>query len=342
MHTCPEWNDPSGRRDLHECVDEAQTMNIVLTGSIAFDYLMTFPGRFRDHILPDQLERLSLSFLVERMTRRRGGVAANIAYTLGLLGERPLVMATAGEDFAEYRGWLEDHGVDTAAILEVPGLYTASFFVNTDETQAQIASFYAGAMARAGDLSFADLKQKPDLAVISPTDPEAMQAYVRECKQEGIPYAYDPSQQIVRLDGQALRAGLEGCTALFANDYELSLILDKTEMKLEDIIAATEYVVITRGEAGASIHHQGTEIRLPVVPPEEIVDPTGVGDAFRGGFLKGFAHNLEIETCGRMGALAATWCLENDGTQAHHFDLNTFRERYAQHFDDVDALSGIG
>jgi adenosine kinase len=316
-------------------------MSIVLTGSIAYDYLMTFPGRFREHILPDQLDRLSLSFLVDTMVKRRGGIAANIAYTLALLGERPVVMATVGEDFEDYRGWLGSKGVDTSNIRTIPGLFTASFFVNTDLSNAQIASFYTGAMARAADLRFADLPETPALAVISANDPGAMQAYIRECRMLGIPYVYDPSQQVVRTDAASLKEGIEGCQSLFGNDYEFGLIREKTGLTVADISRTAKYVVMTCGEAGAKVFAGGQEIHVPAVAPAALIDPTGVGDAFRGGFLKGYIHDLDLECCARMGALAATYCLEAQGTQGHEFDLPAFIARFRQHFDDAGELNRL-
>jgi adenosine kinase len=309
-------------------------MNIVVTGSIAIDYLMTFRGRFRDHILPDQLDRLSLSFLVEDMDRHRGGIAANIAYTLGLLGERPIIMATVGEDFEEYRQWLEDHGVDTSAVRVIPGVFTASFFVNTDEMNAQIASFYTGAMAMSSQLHFVDLEFVPDLAIISPNDPAAMIQYVHECQSLAIPYLYDPSQQIVSLEPDVLVEGIEGCKGLMANDYEIGLILDKTGLKLEEICALSEFTIVTLGENGIDLHSNDGTVRIPAIPPDVLIDPTGVGDAFRGGFLKGYSHHLDLERCCQMGALAATYCLESKGTQGHQFDLETFNIRFKSHYGE--------
>lgn len=314
---------------------------LILTGSIAYDYLMQFPGRFRDHILPDHLDHISLSFLVDTMIRRRGGVAANIAYTLALLGEHPTIMATVGEDFDEYQNWLNQHGVDTSAIQTINGLNTASFFVNTDLTNAQIASFYPGAMARANELHFSDLQEKPDLAMISPNDPDAMNAYVEECRRLKIPFIYDPSQQIVRLTPDDLRTGIEGCKALFTNDYEFELIKDKTGLDLEAIRDKAEFVVITRGEEGADIYTRDSDSHIPSIPPKEIVEPTGVGDAFRAGFLKGYLHNLSYERCGQIGALAATYCLEHDGPQGHQFNLTNFINRFREHFDDQCELDQL-
>jgi adenosine kinase len=277
-------------------------MDIVLTGSVAFDYLMKFPGYFRDHILPERLESISLSFLVESMVVHRGGIAPNIAYTLALLGNHPRVMATVGQDFESYGAWLESKGVDTSLVKVIPGIFTASFFVNTDKSNAQIASFYPGAMGYASQLTFRGMPNKPDLVVISPNDPAAMNAYVVECRELGIPYIYDPSQQIVRLNAADVRQGIEGARALFVNEYEFALIQKMTGLNEADICKTCRFLVVTCGENGANIYVGEEKTHIPIVPPRQIADPTGVGDAFRGGFLTGYAHGLDWETCGQMGA----------------------------------------
>ncbi|MFP4343557.1 MAG: carbohydrate kinase family protein [Anaerolineales bacterium] len=308
-------------------------MNIVVTGSIAFDYLMSFPGNFLEHIKTGTLQKLSVSFLVDDMRRQRGGCAANIAYTLGLLGERPILMATAGQDFGEYREWLENHGVDTSAVTVVPDVFTASFFANTDREQNQIASFYTGAMAFARELSFAELEQEIDLVVISPNDPEAMMKYPLECKELGLPYMYDPSQQIPRLDLKALRAGVEGAEILIVNDYEYVLLKEHTGMSDEDLQEVVgRAVIVTRGAEGTSIWADGESYFIPVARPLKILDPTGVGDAFRAGLLKGLAVGLPWEAAGRIGSLAATYVLEAPGAQVHEYTLETFANRYGEIF----------
>ena len=319
-------------------------MNIVVTGSIAFDYLMRFPGKFRDHILPDKLDSLSLSFLVESMTRQRGGIAPNIAFNLALFGIRARLFATAGKDFREYGQWLEENGVDTSLVKVLPDEFTASFFVNTDETNAQIASFYPGAMAYAASLSISDLKDDPpDLVVISPNDPEAMCQYVRECIALEIPYVYDPSQQIVRLDGPALEEGVRGALGLCVNEYEYSLIQSKMGMQPDERVLGenTKFTIVTRGNAGATIYDGTESYEIPVVEPDVISDPTGVGDAFRAGFLTGYTNRWSLDVCGRMGALAATYCLESDGPQGQGYSMQDFVARYRQHFDDGDLLNSL-
>ncbi len=314
-------------------------MNIVITGSVAYDYLMTFPGYFQDHILPDKLESISLSFLVDSMVRLQGGTAPNIAYTLALLGEKPRIFAAVGEDFAEYRTWLETNGIDTTWAKVVPGEFTASFFVNTDLSNAQIASFYPGAMARASELSLKTVaSEELDMIVISPNDPEAMKSYVTECIDLGYKYIYDPSQQIVRFSGEELRAGIEGAFALFVNDYEYALTQKMTGMSEEMLLDYVEVLVVTRGENGSDIYTKDCRYHIPVAPPIRIGDPTGVGDAFRGGFLAAYGRGLDWETCGQVGALAATYCLEETGTQTHTYMRREFIDRFSECFDDQGKL----
>jgi adenosine kinase len=311
--------------------------NIVVTGSIAFDYLMSFPGRFTEHFLPEHMSRVSLSFLVDSMDKRRGGCAPNIAYTLALLGEKPRLMATAGQDFDEYRRWLEAAGVDTSLVREVPGKFTASFFCSTDVESNQIASFYTGAMANAGELSF---RTVPDcgLAIISPNDPGAMLQYAEECRALGFRYIWDPGQQCARMDGEELRDGLTGSSLVICNDYEFELIRQKTGLDESTILEHTAALIVTRGEKGCSIYEQSGTARVPAVPPRRVVDPTGVGDAFRGGFMKGMAHGADYETCARLGGVAAAYVLEHLGGQSHAYTWPEFRDRYEAHFGCPEAF----
>jgi adenosine kinase len=314
-------------------------VRIIISGSIAFDYLMSFPGRFKEHILPDQISRLSVSFLVDSMDKRRGGVAPNIAYTLALLGERPVIMGTAGQDFGDYRAWLESHGVDTSAVIEIPTLFTASFFVNTDLDNNQIASFYTGAMAHALDLSITEHADgRADLVVVSPDDPRAMIKRVEECKMLGIRYVFDPSQQIIRLRPDELAAGIDGCFLLITNEYEFEMIRDKTGWSEADILNRTGGLVTTWGGAGSRLRIEDEEYQIPVVPPRGIADPTGVGDAFRGGLLRGYSLGLPWDLAGRMGSLAASYALEELGSQSHYYTRTEFVARFREHFDDQGAL----
>ncbi len=313
-------------------------MSIVCTGSVAYDYLMTFPGFFRDHILLERLDTISLSFLVDSMVRQRGGTAPNIAYTLALLGEHPLVFGTVGEDFSDYRAWLESNGVDTSQAKVIEGCYTASFFANTDRANNQISSFYPGAMEFASQLSLNDLAERPELVIISPNDPVAMRQLVEECKEKRIPYLYDLGQQVVRLSAEDLRRGVQQAHSVFVNEYEFELLQKHTGFTAEQIIEDVGILVVTLGAKGAAIYTGGEKYEVGSVPPLQILDPTGVGDAFRGGFVRGLSLDLDWVTCGQMGALAAAYCLETKGPQEHHFTPAEFVERYREHFDDHGKL----
>jgi adenosine kinase len=306
-------------------------MKIVITGSIAYDYLMSFPGKFTEHFLPEHMDRLSLSFLVDTMDKRRGGCAPNIAYTLALLGERPLLMATAGEDFGEYRQWLDAAGVDTSLVRQVSGKFTASFFCSTDQANNQIASFYTGAMADAGQLSFRGVAEC-GLAIISPNDPGAMVQYAEECRTLGIPYIFDPGQQCARMSGEELKDGVVGAHMVICNDYEFELLRQKTGLREDDVLKQASVLVITRGEGGSSVYTSESRADVPAVTPRRIVDPTGVGDAYRGGLMKGIALGLPSQVCARMGSVAATYALEHLGGQSHAYTWREFRQRYEDHF----------
>src|SRR4051812_40117033 len=276
-------------------------MSTVITGSIAFDYLMSFPGKFTEHFLPEHMSRVSLSFLVDSMDKRRGGCAPNIAYTLALLGERPRLMGTAGQDFEDYRRWLESAGVDTSLVKQVEDKFTASFFCSTDADGNQIASFYTGAMANAGELSFRTIGA--GVAIISPNDPGAMLQYAEECRTLGIPYIFDPGQQCARISGAEIKDGMAGATIVICNDYEFELIRQKTEMDEEAILTHSGALIITRGENGCTIVERNGRTDVAAVPPHRIVDPTGVGDAFRGGLLKGMAQGASYTVCAQIGSV---------------------------------------
>lgn len=306
-------------------------MNIVVTGSIAYDYLMSFPGRFADHFLPEHLQRLSLSFLVDSMDKRRGGCAPNIAYTLALLGETPLLMGTAGEDFGDYRQWLEAAGVNTQHTQQIAGKFTASFFCSTDQHNSQIASFYTGAMADAGQLSFRSVTE-PGLAIISPNDPGAMVQYAEECRTLGIPYIWDPGQQVARMEGDQLKDGTIGASIVIVNDYEYEILKQKTGLSEQDILRHSGALIVTKGEHGSTILTTEQEISVSAVPPTRIVDPTGVGDAFRGGLLKGIGMGLGYAQSAQLGSVAATYALEHLGGQSHSYTFREFMERYDAHF----------
>lgn len=316
---------------------------VVVTGSVAFDYLMRFPGKFQDVVVPDRLHRLSVSFLVDEMRRVRGGVAPNIAYGLALFGVTPTILATAGQDAGDYRAWLGEQGVDVSDMKLCDDVFTASFFVSTDEEQNQIATFYAGAMARASELSFRPYAPGAvALALICPSDPKAMRLHANECRELGIPYVYDPSQQVARLDAEDLLDGLDGAAMLIGNDYELGVIEKKTGLSEIELAAKVPVLVITRGEEGATIALRGGSsgepggartIRIPAaLLRTEAVDPTGVGDAFRSGLVASRLRGLPWEEAGRVGAVAAVLCLETLGPQPKRWTLDELLARYAESF----------
>ncbi len=314
-------------------------MKLIVTGSIAFDYLMSFPGKFSDHFLADKLDSISVSFLVDSLNKRRGGCAANIAYNLSLLGESPLLVGAVGKDFEEYCVALKKAGVDISGVKIIEEEYTASFFANSDQDGNQIASFYPGAMKFAKDISLKELGLNSEtLVIISPNDPEAMVNYTKECQEMRIPFIYDPGQQIVVLSGDVLRDGIRGAKVFILNNYEFEMFRKKTNLRIEEILELSEIVIVTRGGEGSVIHTRESEIEIPVVPPVQVLDPTGVGDAYRAGFVKGLIHGFSLETAGRMGSLAATYVLETEGPQSHSYSLKEFVERYYRVFGESEEV----
>ncbi len=308
-------------------------MKLIVTGSIAFDYLMSFPGKFTEHFLPEHMHRVSLSFLVDSMDKRRGGCGPNIAYTIALLGERPYLMATAGQDFSDYKAWMDAVNIDTSLVKVIDGKFCASFFCSTDQHSNQIASFYTGAMANAPELSMRTVAGiKDSLVIISPNDPDAMVQYAEECAAMGVKYIWDPGQQCARMDGDQLTDGIDGAFMVICNDYEFELIRQKTGLDEEKIVAQVPILVITKGENGCTIITKTGREDVKAVPPYRIEDPTGVGDAFRGGFMKGLSMGAPNAVCAQLGSVAATYALEHLGGTSHAYSWDEFRARYEQHF----------
>jgi adenosine kinase len=293
---------------------------IAVTGSIATDHLMHFPGRFADQLLAEQIERVSLSFLVDHLVIKRGGIAANIAYGLGVLGQRPLLVGAVGADFDEYREWLTDHGVDCSAVHVCDDVQTARFMCTTDDDMRQIASFYTGAMARAREIDLTALA-RPDLVLISANDPDAMLRHTDQCRELGIPFGADTSQQLARMDGPEIRRLVDGARYLFGNDYEWELLRQKTGWSAAEIADRVQTRVTTHGEKGVEIvERDGSVLAVEVVPENAKVDPTGVGDAFRAGFLAGVQEGLSPERAAQLGSLIAVQVLETDGPQDWTWD----------------------
>jgi adenosine kinase len=317
-------------------------VRIAVTGSIATDHLMTFPGRFTDQLIADKLDKVSLSFLVDGLAVRRGGVAANIAFGLGLLGLRPLLVGGAGPDFADYRRWLEDHGVSTAGVRESMTRHTARFVCTTDSDGNQIGSFYPGAMGEDAEIMLAPLAERHggiDLVLVGAGDPAAMVAHTQQCREAGIPFAADPSQQLARILGdEQVRALVDGARYLFGNEYEEALIERKSGWGSDEMLARVGVRITTLGPAGARIEQQGQPpISVPPVPDAQPVDPTGSGDAFRSGFLAAIAWGLSLERAGQLGNLLAVHALETTGPQEYDLKSARLAERFAAAYGDAAA-----
>jgi len=317
-------------------------MEIIVTGSIAYDYLMRFPGKFSDYLIDGQMHQVSLSFLVDEMTKHWGGTAANIAYTMALLGMKPKLMGTVGRDFPDYRTWLEGVGVDCSTVRQIDELFTASFFCNTDMVNNQIASFYTGAMAHARNYRIADVYQgKPDLVLITPNDPLAMSQIAQECRDNGIRFVYDPSQQVARLGGEELAADMQGAYVMVANAYELQVISQKTGKSLDELRQMVEILVITHGPRGCEAYKGNEQIHVEAFPTDAMKDPTGGGDAFRAGLMYGLMNGYSLEISAQMGSLSATYAIEQVGTQRHHFTPAEFVARFRTEYADNGLLNRL-
>ena len=317
-----------------------QPVRIAVTGSIAMDHLMRFSGQFSESLVTEQLDRVSLSFLVEDLQIRRGGIAPNICFGLAALGLEPLLVGSVGEDFGDYRAWLERHGVRTWPIRVSETQHTARFICTTDSVNAQIGSFYTGAMAEARQIELQPIAERAgglDLVVISPNDPEAMLRHTDECRSRGVDFVADPSQQMAWLDGPKIKRLIDGATYLFSNDYEDGLITQKTGWSHEEVLQRVAVRVITRGAKGSSVEIAG-EPRLDIPVAREVarVDPTGVGDAYRAGFLAGLAWKVPVERCAQLGSLLATYAIEVVGTQEYRFD-GTFLTRFEDAYGTAAA-----
>jgi adenosine kinase len=307
-------------------------MTILVSGSLALDHIMVFPDRFKDHILPDKLHILNVSFNIDSLRTHFGGVAGNIAYHLRLLGEDPLIVATAGSDFGPYAEWLDRHGIRRDGIRVLDDLRTAQGFVTTDLDDNQIWAFYVGAMARADEAPLPPAEERVRVAIVSSDSREAMLARARELKRRGIPTYVDPSHALPILSREELVELIDGAAGYIVNDYEWSLTLDKTGLGEEEIARRCSAVVVTRGEQGSTIREGDRTLEIPPVPAQRVVDPTACGDAYRAGLLAGRAQGLPFETAGRMGSLLGSYVVEVDGPQSLRLDRAEFEERYAREF----------
>lgn len=319
-------------------------MAILITGSIATDHLMTFPGRFADSFVADKIDKVSLSFLVEELQIRRGGVAPNIAFGMGCLGLQPVLVGAVGPDFADYESWLQRHGVDTSGVHVSEAAHTARFVCTTDLEQNQIASFYPGAMSEARNIELKpiiDAVGSADVVLIGANDPQAMLRHSEECRFRGYPFAADPSQQLARMEGDEIRPLVEGATYLFTNEYESALIQQKTGWSADDLRAMVDIWVTTLGPEGSRVERRGEEsVRVTVPEEERRADPTGVGDAFRAGFLAGQAWGISDQRSAQVGSLMATYVIETIGTQEYELAQRHFLDRMAKTYGD-DAAADV-
>jgi adenosine kinase len=320
-------------------------VNLVVTGSIANDYLMAFPGRIRDQLVDGQLDHISLSFLVDELQIYRGGIGANVAFGLGQLGQRSHVVGAVGSDFGDYRDWLERHGVDTSHVRVSPTRHTARFLCTTDAEQNQIASFYAGAMAEAGEIDLADVVRRigvVDLVVICPDDPRAMLNHTRACRALGLPFVADPSQQLARMEGAEIRTLVDGARWLFTNEYERDLLQQKTGWSTDDVLDRVGGWIVTLGGRGLSVHAKdAATLHVPAHERVSIVEPTGVGDACRSGFLASLARGLDVLTAAQVGCTLASFVLETMGTQEYGFTPGEFVGRFEGTYGPA-ATRGVG
>jgi adenosine kinase len=316
-------------------------MRAVVTGSIATDHLMVFPGRFADSLMEENLESISVSFLASDLEVRRGGAAANIAFGLASLGMRPILVGAVGPDFDDYRSWLERHGVDTESVHISPTHQTARFVCTTDSAGNQIATFYAGAMSDARDIELKPTVERvgnPDLVLISPNDPAAMARHTQECRFRGIPFAADPSQQLSSMDSSEILNLINGAAILFNNEYEAALIHERTGLSSDEILGLVPIRVTTLGGKGARIErHDQPAIEVGCPIERQKADPTGVGDAFRAGFVVGMHWGLSLQRCAQVGSMLATLVIETIGTQEYIFSANEFLDRLADAYGEEDA-----
>ncbi len=311
----------------------------MVTGSLGFDYIMDFSGRFSDRIMPDNIHKISLSFLADRLSKQFGGTAGNIAYSLKLLEVEPDILSVAGNDFAPYAAFLKKHAISVSHISVFEKEPTSCYFVVTDTDDNQIGSFYVGAQKFASSLSVTKSDVHPAFAVISPQDPTAMKNFVRECQKLACPYLYDPAFQIGTFTASELREGITGAEILIGNDYEIDLIADKLDVTHEDLLVmGPKAVVTTLGAKGSIIETRHEAIHVKPAKAKRVSDPTGAGDAYRGGFIAGYVRGLPLEACGQMGAVAAVYTVEKYGTVTHHYTVKEFVKRYKDTYDERPQL----
>ncbi|OGY89402.1 MAG: hypothetical protein A2458_01360 [Candidatus Kerfeldbacteria bacterium RIFOXYC2_FULL_38_9] len=319
-------------------------MNLIVCGELAYDRILNFPGSFQEHILPDQIHKLSVSFFIERLEERFGGGAGNIVYNLFLLGEekKSFIVSSAGKDFNPYERYLEKLGLATTYIARQDRVNTAGAYMITDQNNNQIAGFHLGAASFPSQFSFAQLPSfnpQDTIFLFAPRNSkEDLQRYQKECQQQGVRYLVDPGQTLPIFKKEELLAYLQGASMLIVNDYELQLVLDKTKLAEKELIAMTKILIITLGKKGSTIKTKDDIINIPACKACAVKDPTGAGDAYRAGLLKGLSQNLPLEHCGKIASLAATYAVEHYGTQEHNYTFAQFCERYQENFSEPCPL----
>ena len=305
-------------------------MKIIVSGSLAYDRIMDFPGHFSEHILPEKIHVLNVCFQVNGVKEKFGGTAGNIAYALTLMGEKPEISATIGHDYHRYFAWLAKNGISTENIKIIEDEFTASAYITTDRADNQITGFNPGAMKYSSSLDFDRLNPKETMVIISPGNLEDMLNYPRACKASGIEYIFDPGQSLPMLDAQDLIQAIDGCRILISNDYELDLIMDKTGFRKDALLRRAGAIIVTLGALGSKVSTPDVEINIPAVKPKKVEDPTGAGDAYRGGLLSGLGRGKDIEQSARMGSVCASFAVECYGTQEYKFSLKEFNERFKE------------
>jgi len=313
-------------------------MSIAISGSMSYDYIMSFPDQFKNHILPEKIHILNVSFVVDRLTKEFGGTAGNIAHTMNMLGAEPIIIAPLGKDGREYLEMLDIRGIRTEFVPLSERFYTSSAYITTDKDDNQVNAFYPGAGAEAKDIKIASLGEKPSLVIISPTEKHSMIAHARECHDLDIPFVFDPGQQITAFSDQEMMMMIGISSFLIANDYELQLISDKSGWSEQELRDHVNIVVKTLGSEGSVIMTQDETIRIGVASALSVADPTGAGDAYRAGFFTGYEKGFDLKTCGEMGAVAATYAVEKLGTQNHHFTKAEYLERLKGAFGTTLSL----
>ena len=311
-------------------------MQIYISGSLAFDRIMTFPDKFANHILPDKIHILNVCFLVNGLDERFGGTGGNIAYNLALLGEKPVLLSQVGKDFASYDGWLQKHGISVEGIRTVEQEFTAGAYITTDQSDNQITGFNPGAMKYPSKYDMSVIDPAEAIGIISPGNLSDMMDHPKYYREHGIPFIFDPGQQIPAFSGEQLAGAFDGAEILITNDYELEMIMNATKMSKDDILDKVTYLITTLGEHGSVVNCKGEETKVPAVPVSEVADPTGAGDAYRSGLLKGLAMEKTVAEAAKLGAVCSAYAIERKGTQEHSFTMEEFRKRFEASFGPLE------